>query len=252
MSDTPNENNNEIVNDNEGITHTDEHETDHQSEHNQLTEEELNEEADYQQNELYKSVLNQQSSVDVAKSMEDHAIYKKKEYSNKLPTLSRSSLKRSVSLKPTMQYTVINEIKYIGEQIKVGKFDPNSRSLNEDIFQKYYQKRLAEVESKRKFRPSSSTSQRSTINPSLLQTNDFKYKGNQFKHGKYISTIDLTKQDGRSLITSSSFTNETTFEEKFQKMFSPRLEKLMPKEKPKVLSYFELKELHERLTLNRR
>ena len=34
---------------------------------------------------------------------------------------------------------------------------------------------------------------------------------------------------------------ETTFEDKFQKIFTPRLERLMPKPQPKPLSYFELK-----------
>ena len=77
-------------------------------------------------------------------------------------------------------------------------------------------------------------------------------KGTQFRHGKYISPIDLSKENGKAIVTSSSFSNVATFEEKFQRKFKDRLEKLMPKEKVKTLSYFEIKELHERFLLNNR
>ena len=156
-------------------------------------------------------------------------------------------------LKPSIHLSVVNELKYIGPQIKGGKFDPNSRSLNEQIFQRHYQKRLTELETKQKTpRPLSASSHKSLINTQLFQTNDFKFKGSQFRHGKYISPIDLSKENGKTIVTSSSFSNETTFEEKFQRKFQDRLEKLMPKQREKALSYFEIKELQQRFLINNR
>ena len=243
MSDVPTENNQGVQDENVISNEPDivykENDEDHQ----------IDEYQHEAQDELYKSILHQESTNSVVKS----EVINEKYYKNrdKNPTMSRSNMKRSVSLKPSLQYSVINEFKYIGEQVKVGKFDPNTRSFNENIFQKYYQKRLAESE-KKKNRPSSALSQKSAINPALVFTNDLKHKGTQFRHGQYISTIDLTKTNGKTVCTAASLTNEVTFEERFQKVFTPRLEKLMPKQQAKTLSYFELKELHERLTVNRR
>lgn len=127
-----------------------------------------------EQNDMYENVLNQQTS------MEQHSYAGHNFKSDdRLPTLSRSQMNRSIVLKPSIHHAVVNEFKYIGPQIRVGKFDPNSRSLNEEIFQRTYQKRLSELENKQnaKPRPTSASSHKSLINPILFQTNDFKFKG---------------------------------------------------------------------------
>jgi len=155
------------------------------------------------QDEMYKSVLNQPASLDTSQLVDSKKVKPNKSI-NKQPILSRTQLTRSISLKPSISHTVVNELKYIGEQIKVGRFDPNTRSLNENIFQRYWSKHRAELDSKIGKRPSSVLSTKSSVNPLLTSTNDFKHKGSQFKHGKYVSTIDLTKSDGKSSMTSSS------------------------------------------------
>ena len=155
---------NDVIEDNETLEQQD------QLNEQEETAEEIN------QNDMYENVLNQQTS------MEKHS-YNNAEHNfksdDRLPTLSRSQMNRSIVLKPSIHHAVVNEFKYIGPQIKVGKFDPNSRSLNEEIFQRTYQKRLSELENKQnaKARPTSASSHKSLINPIIFQTNDFKFKG---------------------------------------------------------------------------
>ena len=157
------------------------------------------------QDEIYKSVLNQPLSLDNSQlvNYQDSKKLKPNKSIQKQSILSRNQLTRSISIKPSIQHTVVNEFKFIGEQIKVGRFDPNTRSLNENIFQRYWSKHRAELDSKISKRPKSVLSTKSIVDP-LTSTNDFKHKGSQFKHGKYVSTIDLTKSDGKAFVTSSS------------------------------------------------
>ena len=127
-----------------------------------------------EQEDMYKSVLNQQqqASLDHSQLVVDTQKFKPQKSNNKQPALSRNQLTRSITIKPSVHHTVINEFKYIGEQIKVGRFDPNSRSLNENIFQRYWSKHRAELDSKKGKRPSSGLSTRSNVNPLLTSTND--------------------------------------------------------------------------------
>lgn len=117
--------------------------------------------------------------------------------------------------------TSTNDFKYMGDQFKVGKTNPNLQSSCEKRFQKLYSKQLSYLYT---------NSQRSLI-PEI--NNDNKYTGMQFRMGKF---------------TSPAIADSTpTYEQRFQAMFKPRLEVLKPKPKPRSLTYLELKELHSSL-----
>lgn len=140
---------------------------------------------------------------------------------------STSNLNNNFALHST------NDFKYMGDQFKVGKTNPNAISHTEQMFQRLYKKKLQYL-----YEPK-------YINYNILQTtqrpdsytNDAKYSGIQFRTGKFASSAVHDKNDGSDL----------TFEQKFQMMFKQKLGRLAPNQTNKCISYTDLKKMHENL-----
>jgi hypothetical protein len=142
--------------------------------------------------------------------------------------------------------TTINDMKYIGDQVVVGKFDPNLKSNFEEKFQKRFTGKLQKSQS------SLATSRSLDIENSLKEfkrtkdiktladpnflANELKFTGDQFKVGK----LDPKMQ--------------TPFERKFQKQFEKRLKILAGDSssddtKKQPIKFEDLKEMHNALSV---
>ena len=150
-------------------------------------------------------------------------------------------------IKTVSHFHHLNDFKHVGKQVKLGKFDPNLKSSTELMFQRRWSKRNAMIDSQRSNPGFNSTR---SLDTHFVNINDIKHKGTQFKIGKYVSLIDLTKTEDKKFTTSLD--RFATFEERFQKVFSKRLERLKPKPiaTPRPLNIFELRDLHEQLIAN--
>lgn len=141
----------------------------------------------------------------------------------------------------------VNDFKYMGDQFKMGKFDPNSKPSHEVRFQKMWKTKLDKLTSSTSnlaiYSPRKDIdvvkAYNRTKNDQLLShafnLNDFKYTGNQFKVGKFDPKM------------------QTTTEKRFQNLYCKRLEKLKPNlaelQKIKPLNYQDLKEIHSQLAV---
>ncbi|RNA39073.1 hypothetical protein BpHYR1_012770 [Brachionus plicatilis] len=134
----------------------------------------------------------------------------------------------------------VNDMKYIGDQFKVGKIDSRVKSPFEERFQKRYEKTLKKMTANSKNFDSTKTlanyqqirDPKKLIDPQFTLVNELKFAGQQFKLGKL---------DSRS---------KSPFEERFQKKFKDRLKVLLPNPNrmKMAFSFDELKQIHNTLS----
>ncbi len=154
---------------------------------------------------------------------------------------SKTNLSFISSLDPYLKS--VNDLKYIGDQFKVGKLDPSLKQPHEIRFEKMFQSRLKKLtqpcsprysvneqlisEFKRTNDP------KLQVDPHFNLTNELKYTGSQFKVGKLDSKL------------------QSPFEKRFQERFKSHLKVLQTSNNkvPTTLSYADLKELQAKLAL---
>lgn len=119
-----------------------------------------------------------------------------------------------------------NDFKYIGNQFKVGRIDPGLMSSCEKHFLKLNQKKLAYLYENNKYLNCS-------LSPRSSASNDDKWKGLQFRMGKFGS--------------SAAGEGGMTFEQRFQGLFRQKLDLLKPKPRSGWPSYAELRHMHDKL-----
>lgn len=157
---------------------------------------------------------------------------------------SKSNLSFISTLDPYLKS--VNDLKYIGDQFKVGKLDPTLKQPHEIRFEKMFQSRLKKLtqpctprysvneqllsEFKRTNDP------KLQVDPHFNMTNELKYTGSQFKVGKLDTKI------------------QSPFEKRFQEKFKSHLKVLQTSSNkvPTTLSYADLKEIQAKLALSSR
>ncbi len=136
-------------------------------------------------------------------------------------TLFKRAPNSLMSSSSNFALTSTNDFKFMGDQFKVGKFNPNLSSTCEQHFQKLCSKRLSYL-------------YKNTSRSMLPEvTNDNKFTGMQFRMSKFASPV----------VASAC----PTYEQRFQATFKSKLEVLKPKAKPRSLTFAELKQLHVNL-----
>lgn len=139
----------------------------------------------------------------------------------------------------------VNDFKYVGDQFKVGKPDPNKKLPHEVRFQKMWQPKIVKLTSTSttnlSFTPRKDTdvvkeyriTKDDRLLTNLFNLNDFKYTGNQFKVGKLDPKL------------------QSPVEKRFQQAYKNRLMKLSPNwdeiKQIKRLNLHDLKEIHNQL-----
>jgi hypothetical protein len=152
---------------------------------------------------------------------------------------NRSKTNMSTS-RSIAQSLYVNDLKYIGPQILVGKPDPTLKSPFETKFQNMFKKKIRETNTNSKSMDEALSEYRRTKDKNTLGStshffsNDLKFSGDQFKVGKF---------DPKAV---------TECERKFQKKFETTRKALAAdpaKAPPKVLSFQELKEIHTAISV---
>ncbi len=151
------------------------------------------------------------SAVSQTRRLADSVDFKKK---------SSGTLRASSNFNFALHST--NDFKYIGEQFKVGKINPNLQSTSEKLFQKMYSHKLSYLYNRLN---------QSNIAMSPRVSNDDKWRGMQFRMGKFQSPVVAQPA--------------IPFEQKFQALFKDRLDVLKPKSFRTYPSYMDLKQTHD-------
>jgi len=157
---------------------------------------------------------------------------------------SKSNLSLISTLDPYLKS--VNDLKYVGDQFKVGKLDLSLKQPHEIRFGKMFQSRLKKLtqpctprysvneEILKEFKRTNDP--KLQVDPHYNMTNELKNTGSQFKVGKLDAKI------------------QSPFEKRFQEKFKNNLKVLQKSNNkaPTQLSYADLKEIHAKLALSSR
>lgn len=232
---------------NENSDHENEHGHDPEPEH----EEHENEENE--QHEIYETTLRKQASIDrrsrastsnhgsrpgSARALSSQSMNFEKKAS---PRQSQTRFSDIFLKDPYM--SSINDMKYLGDQFRVGKTDPNLKSVFESKFEKLYQSKLNKLsKSTSRLNPIGFLTEfrrtkdmKTLMDPQFTLTNELKFTGDQFKVGRPDPKI------------------QSSFERRFQERFKHQLKNLLPNttRNPRNLSFYDLKDIHNALLITR-
>lgn len=232
------------------------HENDDSNNHDNQELQQSHEDNKNQEDLYQKTLLRSQSRT----SNSSHQLQRTSSSANLRPKVSQSidfedkkSLKSSsfTNIRKTGSYTnlstylsSVNDLKYIGDQFKVGKLDPNLKSSHERRFQKMYNSRLKKlkINESAKIDPASTLSDykrtkdpKFLLDPRFTLTNELKFTGQQFKVGKLDPKII------------------SPAEKRFQERFKSQLKNLLPNPNtPRKLDYTELKDIQNKLIIKKK
>lgn len=228
------------------------HENDDSNNHDNQELQQSHEDNKNQEDLYQKTLLRSQSRTSNSSHQLSSANLRPK-VSQSIDFEDKKSLKSSsfTNIRKTGSYTnlstylsSVNDLKYIGDQFKVGKLDPNLKSSHERRFQKMYNSRLKKlkINESAKIDPASTLSDykrtkdpKFLLDPRFTLTNELKFTGQQFKVGKLDPKII------------------SPAEKRFQERFKSQLKNLLPNPNtPRKLDYTELKDIQNKLIIKKK